>query len=197
MSPKHVKITLGSCAIAMPSSTRPIGSTHTGQPGPCTSSTAVGEHAVDPVAVDRVGVAAAHLHQLVRAPGLDQREDLAASARPSSASRNSSTNFIRSRSASARAAPARSRRPSPGAARAWRAPRARRSATARSRRGSVPTGPTSASGSRVEQPDVDGAPDAGDVHLRELVGIVDDLHDSAGDRQAHARRSPVRSGGLV
>ena len=34
MSPKHVKITLSSWATAMPSSTRPIGITHTGQPGP-------------------------------------------------------------------------------------------------------------------------------------------------------------------
>ena len=33
MSPKQVKITPGWCAIAIPSSTRPIGITHTGQPG--------------------------------------------------------------------------------------------------------------------------------------------------------------------
>ncbi len=37
----------------------------------------VGEQAVDPVAVDRMGVPSADLHQLVRASGLDQRADLA------------------------------------------------------------------------------------------------------------------------
>ncbi len=39
MSPKDVKITPGCSATAMASSTRPIGMTHTGQPGPWTSST--------------------------------------------------------------------------------------------------------------------------------------------------------------
>ena len=77
MSPKQVKITPGSCAIAMPSSTRPIGITQTGQPGPCTSSTFVRQQVVDPVLVDRVGVPAAHLHHLVVPAGLDGREDLA------------------------------------------------------------------------------------------------------------------------
>ncbi len=48
MSPKHVKITSGSCAIAMPSSTRPIGMTHTGQPGPWTSSTFAGRRSSTP-----------------------------------------------------------------------------------------------------------------------------------------------------
>ena len=42
MSPNDVKITPGVSATAMASSTRPIGITHTGQPGPCTSSTFVG-----------------------------------------------------------------------------------------------------------------------------------------------------------
>ena len=42
MSPKHVKITSGRSASHMASSTRPIGITHTGQPGPCTSSTCGG-----------------------------------------------------------------------------------------------------------------------------------------------------------
>ena len=42
MSPKEVKITPGWPEMAMASSTRPIGITHTGQPGPCTSSTEVG-----------------------------------------------------------------------------------------------------------------------------------------------------------
>ena len=76
MSPKQVKITPGSCAIAMPSSTRPIGITHTGQPGPCTSSTFSGQQVVDAVLVDRVRVPAAHLHHLVVAARLDGREDL-------------------------------------------------------------------------------------------------------------------------
>ena len=42
MSPKQVKITPSSCAIAIASSTRPIGITQTGQPGPWTSSTFAG-----------------------------------------------------------------------------------------------------------------------------------------------------------
>ena len=37
MSPNEVMITSGSPARAIASSTRPIGITHTGQPGPCTS----------------------------------------------------------------------------------------------------------------------------------------------------------------
>ena len=48
MSPKQVKITPGSRAIAIPSSTRPIGITHTGQPGPCTSSTFSGSRSSTP-----------------------------------------------------------------------------------------------------------------------------------------------------
>ena len=48
MSPKQVKITPGSRAMAMPSSTRPIGITHTGQPGPCTSSTLAGSRSSTP-----------------------------------------------------------------------------------------------------------------------------------------------------
>ena len=42
MSPKHASTVPGIEAIASPSSTRPVGSTHTGQPGPCTSSTLSG-----------------------------------------------------------------------------------------------------------------------------------------------------------
>ena len=42
MSPKQVRITPSSRAIAIPSSTRPIGITQTGQPGPWTSSTLSG-----------------------------------------------------------------------------------------------------------------------------------------------------------
>jgi hypothetical protein len=48
MSPKQVKITPSRCAIAMPSSTRPIGITHTGQPGPWTSSTLSGSRSSIP-----------------------------------------------------------------------------------------------------------------------------------------------------
>ena len=72
MSPKQVKITPGSWASAMPSSTRPIGITHTGQPGPWTSSTFSGSRSSIAVLVDRVGVPAAHLHQLVVAARLDE-----------------------------------------------------------------------------------------------------------------------------
>ena len=48
MSPKQVKITPGWCAMAIPSSTRPIGMTQTGQPGPCTSSTLAGSRSSIP-----------------------------------------------------------------------------------------------------------------------------------------------------
>ncbi len=48
MSPKQVKITPGWWASAMPSSTRPIGITHTGQPGPWTSSTLAGSRSSRP-----------------------------------------------------------------------------------------------------------------------------------------------------
>ena len=48
MSPKQVKITSGLRATAMPSSTRPIGITQTGQPGPCTSSTFGGSRSSTP-----------------------------------------------------------------------------------------------------------------------------------------------------
>ena len=42
MSPNEVKIVPGVLATAMASSTRPMGMTHTGQPGPWTSSTVGG-----------------------------------------------------------------------------------------------------------------------------------------------------------
>ena len=42
MSPKDVKMTPGVSATAMASSTRPMGITQTGQPGPWTSSTVSG-----------------------------------------------------------------------------------------------------------------------------------------------------------
>ena len=42
MSPNEVMITSGLPAMWMASSTRPIGITHTGQPGPCTSVTLSG-----------------------------------------------------------------------------------------------------------------------------------------------------------
>src|SRR5436190_1872480 len=49
MSPKQVKITFSRLATAMPSSTRPIGITQTGHPGPCTSSTIAGDDVSDEV----------------------------------------------------------------------------------------------------------------------------------------------------
>ncbi len=48
MSPKQVKMTPSLRAIAIPSSTRPIGITQTGQPGPCTSSTFSGSRSSTP-----------------------------------------------------------------------------------------------------------------------------------------------------
>ncbi len=47
-SPKHVKMMSLSRASAMPSSKRPIGMTHTGHPGPCTSSTLAGSRSSMP-----------------------------------------------------------------------------------------------------------------------------------------------------
>ena len=48
MSPKQVRITPGSRASAIPSSTRPIGITQTGHPGPWTSSTCSGSRSSMP-----------------------------------------------------------------------------------------------------------------------------------------------------
>ena len=82
MSPKQVKITPSARGRSRsPSSTRPIGITQTGQPGPWTSSTFVGQQVVDPVLVDRVRVPAADLHHLVVAARLDRGEDLAGQRR--------------------------------------------------------------------------------------------------------------------
>jgi len=55
--------------IAM--SMRPIGSTHTGQPGPWIMRTVGGSRSVTGVARDRMGVAAAEFHEGVVAAGLD------------------------------------------------------------------------------------------------------------------------------
>ena len=67
-------------------------------PGTVHQLDALGQVVVHAVAVDGVGVTAAHLHDLVVAAGLDQLGDLAATARAaSSGSRNSSTNFMRDR----------------------------------------------------------------------------------------------------
>ena len=48
MSPKQVRITSSLRASAIPSSTRPIGITQTGQPGPWTSSTFSGSRSSIP-----------------------------------------------------------------------------------------------------------------------------------------------------
>ena len=47
-SPNVVKITSGRSASVTQSSTRPIGSTQTGQPGPCTNSIASGTSRCSP-----------------------------------------------------------------------------------------------------------------------------------------------------
>jgi hypothetical protein len=50
----------------------------------------------------------------------------------------------------------------------------------------------------VEQPDVDGAPHPGHLDPGEPVGLVDDLHDPAGNGQAHPGRPPlVDASGVV
>ena len=83
MSPKQVKITLGlHRATAIASSTRPMGITQTGQPGPVYELDVRGQQVVDAVLVDRVRVPAAHLHDLVVAAGLDRRHDLARERTP-------------------------------------------------------------------------------------------------------------------
>ena len=91
-------MTPGVSATAMASSTRPIGITHTGQPGPVDQLDVRGQHVLDAVAVDGVGVAAAHLHELevVVAGQLGDAGDQARGRRPGS--RYSSTNLTASRS---------------------------------------------------------------------------------------------------
>ena len=77
MSPKQVKITPSSCGDRDPvvdaahrdHAHRAAGAVHELDVGR--------QQVVDPVLVDRVRVAAAHLHHLVVAAGLDQRQDLA------------------------------------------------------------------------------------------------------------------------
>ena len=96
MSPKHVKITpwhVGDRDAVVDAAhgdhaDRAAGAVHELDVGR--------QQVVDAVLVDRVRVAAADLHDLVVAAGLDGRDDLAASTRPSSASRYSSTNFTAS-----------------------------------------------------------------------------------------------------
>ena len=67
ISPNAVKMTFGSFAMERPSSIRPIGSTHTGQPGPWTSSIFARQQIFQPEAINGVRVAAAHFHEPVMA----------------------------------------------------------------------------------------------------------------------------------
>ena len=81
-------------AIAM--STRPIGSTHTGQPGPWIMRTLARQQVGDAVAEDGVGVAAAELHQAVAAVRVAPRRRCPRRGlRASAPSRNSSMYFMR------------------------------------------------------------------------------------------------------
>ena len=48
MSPNVASVTPSVSAIAIASSTRPMGITHTGHPGPCTSSTSSGSSSSRP-----------------------------------------------------------------------------------------------------------------------------------------------------
>ena len=57
---------------------RPIGSTHTGQPGPCTQLDVGRQQVGEAEAVDGVGVAAAHLHDPVVAGRIGQTADFVA-----------------------------------------------------------------------------------------------------------------------
>ena len=56
-------MTPGRAAISMARSTISSGATHTGQPGPCTSSISGGSSSGEAVAHDGVGLAAADFHQ--------------------------------------------------------------------------------------------------------------------------------------
>ena len=80
MSPKAAKITSGSCAMDRPSSILPIGSTHTGQPGPWTSSMFGGQQVLQAEAIDGVRVAAADFHEAVMPAGIGQAADLVGGA---------------------------------------------------------------------------------------------------------------------
>ena len=75
MSPNEVMITSGCEARWIASSTRPIGMTHTGQPGAVHERDRLGQVVLEPVLVDGVRVAAAHLHELVLAARLAQLGD--------------------------------------------------------------------------------------------------------------------------
>ena len=76
MSPKQVKIT-PSCSGDRHAVVHPAHRDHADRaPRPVDELDVVGEQVVDPVLVDRVGVPAAHLHQLVVAARLDRRQDL-------------------------------------------------------------------------------------------------------------------------
>ena len=80
-----VKMTSGRAAMACARSIISSDVTHTGQPGPCTSSTLGRQHAVDAVADDRVRLAAAHLHEHPR-----PRDRAGDRARPAPARRRAS-----------------------------------------------------------------------------------------------------------
>ena len=92
-SPKHVKMTPGSCATAMPSSRRPMGMTHTGHPGPCTSSTLLGKRSSMPY-LKMVWVCPPHTSMIFQCLSPDSAAMRAPRARARSASRNSSANFM-------------------------------------------------------------------------------------------------------
>ena len=94
MSPNEVKMTPGVSATAIASSTRPIGITHTGQPGPMDELDGLRQDVLDAVPVDGVRVPAAHLHELERAV-TGQFVMRATSARAAAGSRYSSTKRTR------------------------------------------------------------------------------------------------------
>ena len=94
MSPNEQTIASGRFAIAMASSINATGVTHTGQPGPCTSSISGGEHLVDPLPDQRVRLAAADLHDRPRAASWP-RGSAPRSESATRSSRYSSRYFIR------------------------------------------------------------------------------------------------------
>ena len=197
MSPKHVKTTSSRSAIARPSSTRPVGKTHTGQPGPWTSSMFSGKHVAQAVAVDRVGVAAANFHDAVVPRRVDRPGELARDARDDARI----AKFIDVLHRAHRSDP---RTSNPALPRSPTGPRPSRAACEADRcacsssilLSAKPTwmriqSPAPASPG-VEQPDVDVALHAAHVDPRQQRLFGRDLDDLAGDCEAHALG---RSGG--
>ena len=183
MSPKLVKMTFGVSATAMASSMRPIGITHTGQPGPCTSSTLRGQHVLDAVAVDGVGVAAAHLHELVVALGVGQLRIVGQHA-----ARGDRVAVLvdEPHGAVPRSISISSSRPEPMSLSDASATAASSSSIFDMAKPDVDEHPVAGLEHLVlEQADVDHAAHAGHLDARELIVVRSQLDELTGDAEAH------------